>query len=111
MLLIVWQFRPAPGREAEFVHAYGTDGPWVALFRKASGYRESVLAQDASDPERFLTLDAEPSRNGRVRFKLIGSWYDDVVVVAIVSPLGSEAIDIVSVRPANKSERALYDIH
>ena len=57
MLLIVWQFRPAPGREADFVHAYGTDGPWVALFRKARGYRESVLAQDAFDPGRFLTLD------------------------------------------------------
>jgi heme-degrading monooxygenase HmoA len=57
VLLIVWQFRPAPGREAEFVRAYGTDGPWVSLFRKASGYRESVLAQDSSDPGRFLTLD------------------------------------------------------
>ncbi|WP_348649407.1 BrnT family toxin [Methylobacterium aquaticum] len=67
--------------------------------------------EEAFSFERFLTLDAEPSKTGRVRFKLIGSWYDDVVVVAIVSPLGSEAIDIVSVRPANKSERALYDIH
>jgi heme-degrading monooxygenase HmoA len=57
VLLIVWQFRPAPGREAEFVRAYGADGPWVSLFKKASGYRESVLAQDSSDPDRFLVLD------------------------------------------------------
>jgi heme-degrading monooxygenase HmoA len=57
VLLIVWQFRPAPGREAEFVRAYGADGPWVALFKKAFGYRESVLAQDSSDPGRFVVLD------------------------------------------------------
>ena len=64
MLLIVWQFRPAPGREAEFRRAYGSDGPWVSLFRKAEGYRESTLAQDTSDPDRFLVLDSwdsEPS--------------------------------------------------
>jgi heme-degrading monooxygenase HmoA len=57
VLLIVWQFRPAPGREAEFAHAYGADGPWVELFRKASGFVESALAQDSADPGRFLTLD------------------------------------------------------
>jgi heme-degrading monooxygenase HmoA len=57
VLLIVWQFRPAPGREAELAHAYGADGPWVSLFRKASGFVESALAQDSSDPGRFLTLD------------------------------------------------------
>ena len=61
--------------------------------------------------DRFITLDAEPSKTGRARFKLIGSWCDEVVVVAIVSPLGSEAIDIVSVRRANKNERALYASH
>jgi heme-degrading monooxygenase HmoA len=57
VFLIVWQFRPAPGREADFVRAYGADGPWAVLFRKGEGYRESVLAQDASDPRRFLVLD------------------------------------------------------
>ncbi|WP_298964992.1 BrnT family toxin [uncultured Methylobacterium sp.] len=66
--------------------------------------------EEAFSFERFITIDAEPSKTGRARFKLIGSWYDEVVVVVIVSPLGSEAIDIVSVRCANKNERALHAI-
>lgn len=64
--------------------------------------------EEAFSFERFITLDAEPSKTGRARFKLIACWYGEVVVVVIVSPLGSEAIDIVSVRSANKNERALY---
>ncbi|MDR7039073.1 uncharacterized DUF497 family protein [Methylobacterium sp. BE186] len=58
--------------------------------------------------ERFFTIPANPSATGRARFKLIGSWHGRTVVVAIVSPLGSEAVDIVSVRPANAKERAFY---
>jgi heme-degrading monooxygenase HmoA len=58
VLLIAWQFRPALGREAEFVVAYGSDGAWASLFRKAEGYRGTTLAQDTSDPGRFLTLDS-----------------------------------------------------
>lgn len=69
MLLIVWQFRPAPGREAEFTHAYGSEGPWVSLFRKAAGYRESTLAQDTSEPSRFLVLDWWDSESSFEAFK------------------------------------------
>jgi heme-degrading monooxygenase HmoA len=69
VLLIVWQFRPAPGREAEFVRTYGAEGPWNALFRKAEGYRESVLAEDLSDPGRFLVLDWWDSESSFDRFK------------------------------------------
>ena len=69
MLLIVWQFRPAPGRETEFVRHYGADGPWAALFRKAEGYRESVLAEDLSEPGRFLVLDCWDSESSFEGFK------------------------------------------
>ena len=58
--------------------------------------------------DRFLNIPAKPRRTGRARFKLIGLWHGDVVVVAIVSPLGSEAIDIARVRRANGKERASY---
>lgn len=58
--------------------------------------------------DRFLTITTKPSRTKRQRFKLIGSWCGEIVVVAIVSPLGSEAIDVVSVRPANAKEKASY---
>ncbi len=69
MLLIVWQFRPVPGREEDFVRAYGADGAWAALFRKAKGYRESVLAEDAADPGRFLVLDWWESESSFEAFK------------------------------------------
>ncbi|MCJ2133357.1 BrnT family toxin [Methylobacterium sp. J-026] len=59
--------------------------------------------------DRFLKIPTKQSRTGRERFKLIGAWHGVTVVVAIVSPLGSEAIDVVSVRPANTKERARYD--
>lgn len=58
--------------------------------------------------DRFLTIMIKSSRTGRKRFKLIGSWHGQTVVVAIVSPLGSEAIDVVSVRLANAKEKARY---
>jgi heme-degrading monooxygenase HmoA len=69
VFLIVWQFRPAPGREAEFVRAYGADGPWAALFRKATGYSESILAEDVSDPRRFVVLDWWDSESSFEAFK------------------------------------------
>lgn len=35
---VVWRFRPAAGREAEFVAAYGPAGDWARLFARARGY-------------------------------------------------------------------------
>ncbi|KMO10542.1 BrnT family toxin [Methylobacterium indicum] len=66
--------------------------------------------EDAFSFERFLTIDAAQSETGRARFKLIGTWYGEDVVVAIVSPFGSEATAVVSVRRANKTERAAYAV-
>ena len=53
----VWEFRVAPGREAEFVAAYGPAGAWAALFRRAEGYVETLLLQDRAVPGRFVTVD------------------------------------------------------
>ena len=47
--VIVWEFLPAPGRHSDFEAAYGVDGPWVALFRRAPGYLGSELAADRFD--------------------------------------------------------------
>nr|WP_137829753.1 BrnT family toxin [Methylobacterium sp. L1A1] len=66
--------------------------------------------EDAFSFDRFLSLPTQPSRiTGRERFKLLGSWREETVVIVIVSPLGTEAIDIVSIRRANPKERAAYD--
>lgn len=65
--------------------------------------------ETAFSVDRFLTRPAKPSRTGRERFLLIGRWNGEVVVAAVISPLGSEAVSMVSVRRASKTESAAYD--
>lgn len=59
--------------------------------------------------DRFLSRPAKSSRTGRERFLLIGTWGGETVVAVIVSPLGSEATSLVSVRRASRTERLAYD--
>ncbi len=66
---------------------------------------------DAFDAETALFLPTKPSRNGRERFMLVGAWNGLLVVAVIVSPLGTQGLDIVSLRPASPKERAAYDSH
>ena len=61
---------------------------------------------NAFDIEAAIAAEAKPGRDGRSRFKLIGLWNQTTVVVAIVSPLGSEALALISLRPANRKEKA-----
>ncbi|MGI4765498.1 MAG: BrnT family toxin [Janthinobacterium lividum] len=53
-------------------------------------------------------FEAYVSRTGRTRFAPIGWLRGELVVVAIVSPLGSEALSLVSLRFAKSKERTLY---
>ncbi len=55
-----------------------------------------------------IRFPAYPSRTGRTRFGLIGWFRGQSVVVAIVSPLGSEASSLVSFRLARTTERERY---
>lgn len=67
---------------------------------------------DASfDAETALFLPTYPSRNGRVRYLLIGDWGGVLIVAVVVSPLGTQGLDIVSIRPASPKERDAYDRH
>ncbi|MCJ2107033.1 BrnT family toxin [Methylobacterium sp. E-041] len=59
--------------------------------------------------DRYLSCETTPSRTGRKRNLLIGTWRGEAVVVVIISPLGNEACDVVSVRHASEKERAAYD--
>lgn len=58
---------------------------------------------------RILALSAHPSRTGRSRLKLICMLGDAGIVVAIVSPLGSEAISVLSLRRVGPTERRFYE--
>jgi heme-degrading monooxygenase HmoA len=65
----VWQYHVAPGREAEFEDYYGSSGPWVALFRRAPGYLETVLLRDVAHPEEYVSFDRWRSTEDYARFR------------------------------------------
>ena len=54
--------------------------------------------------DRFAALPSKPSATGRIRYRFVGLMKGSPVV-AVVSPLGTEALSILSLRPANARER------
>jgi heme-degrading monooxygenase HmoA len=64
----VWEFVVAPGREQEFLAAYGPSGAWARLFRQATGYLETLLLRDQAVPGRFLTVDCWSSQDAHNAF-------------------------------------------
>lgn len=58
--------------------------------------------------EWYVILPAKRSRTGRARERFVG-MLNGALVSTVVSPLGSEALSVVSIRPASDGERAVYD--
>ena len=49
-------------------------------------------------------------RSGHNERSMALGWLEDELIVAVVfQPLGSEAVSVISMRPASKSERRLHD--
>jgi quinol monooxygenase YgiN len=65
----VWEFRVTPECVADFERAYGPDGGWARLFRRAEGCLRTELLCDFGDPCRFITLDNWRSRADYERFQ------------------------------------------
>lgn len=55
-------------------------------------------------PEFFLTAHVEPAKDGRVL--AIGEFDGVTVIVVVFRPLGSEAVSVISMRPASQKERS-----
>jgi heme-degrading monooxygenase HmoA len=55
-----WEFEVSPGHRDKFVATYGSDGPWVQLFRQGAGYLGTELIEVA--PTRWVTVDRWTSR-------------------------------------------------
>lgn len=53
----VWEYRIHAHAVREFLEAYGPEGTWVQLFRKAPGYVGTRLLQDLQELDRYLTID------------------------------------------------------
>ncbi len=72
--------------------------------------REANLAKHGMD---FATLTVEffegstvyPAKEGR--YLAIGELNGQIIVAVVFKPLGSEALSVVSMRPASKKERSL----
>ena len=67
---------------------------------------------DLADAEVFdwdtaLVVPGHPGRDGRARFRAIGRLGGELVVV-VFSPLGTEAISVISMRRASRKERKLH---
>ena len=65
-------------------------------------------ARDRFEWETALIIPTYPGRDGRERFIAIG-WLDDQLRVLVFGPLGTEAVSAISLRPASRKERRLYD--
>ncbi len=64
----VWELRVTPTAQADFEFNYGPSGSWVALFRKAPGYIETLLLHDSADPLRYVTVDHWESKDAHDAF-------------------------------------------
>ena len=62
---------------------------------------------ESFDWETALVVPGHADKNGRSRFRAIG-WFGDDLVTLVFSPLGAEAISIISLRPASRAERKLH---
>jgi heme-degrading monooxygenase HmoA len=65
----VWEVQVMPEAVDEFRRLYGTEGPWVELFRRSPGYVGSLLLEDRETPGRYLTVDRWQSEAAFLAFK------------------------------------------
>jgi heme-degrading monooxygenase HmoA len=57
MHIIIWEFAVRGTHIQEFTSAYGSNGDWANLFRRAEGYLGTQLLRSSREPDIFLTLD------------------------------------------------------
>lgn len=67
--IAIWKFTVAADRVPEFVRAYGPDGIWAELFRRAEGYLSTRLVQDQHDRGVFVTVDSWTSQEAYTAFR------------------------------------------
>lgn len=71
--------------------------------------RQTNLAKHAMDfaeldPTFFAEALVAPTRDGR--FVAVGRFRGEVIIVVVFRPLGSEALSVISMRPASRKERS-----
>jgi uncharacterized DUF497 family protein len=83
---------------------------WDEPKRKANIATHGLDLADAElfDWETAIVLRGHSGAGGRRRFRAIGRLGNDVVTL-VFSPLGTEAVSVISLRPASRAERMRYD--
>lgn len=69
MHVILWEFTIKPESQQAFLRAYGPNGDWATLFRKAEGYKGTELLQSEA-PNTFVTIDRWDTSEDFERFKV-----------------------------------------
>ncbi len=69
MVEIFYRYRVHPSQRAAFEHAYGQDGPWVALFSRHPGYRRTRLFRHKRERDVYVTIDVWESKEAYDRFR------------------------------------------
>jgi heme-degrading monooxygenase HmoA len=107
--VIVWMFRPRPGRAAEFEWEYGPDGSWAALFRGAPGYLGTDLLCAADASGWYLTVDRWESSAAYEAFRVARQSEYDALDRACGGMTASEERvgDYVRVEPPAEPARGL----
>jgi uncharacterized DUF497 family protein len=82
---------------------------WDEPKRQANLVTHGLDLADAEsfDWETALVAPGHADKSGRPRFRAIGRLGNDLVTL-VFSPLGAEAISVISLRPASRAERKLY---
>lgn len=57
MHIIVWEFTVREQHIQQFISAYGSNGDWASLFRRAEGFLGTQLLRSSREPNTFLTMD------------------------------------------------------
>ena len=70
MFCYIWEFQVNPLKIDEFESAYGPDGVWTRLFKKAPEYIRTDLLKDPVQTNRYLTVDYWVDRQAYKRFSL-----------------------------------------
>lgn len=66
---VIWEFEVQPANREGFEAAYGSDGPWVDLFKEADGFLGTLLLRGKERPGHYLSHDRWQSREAYEAFK------------------------------------------
>lgn len=69
MYWIVWAYDVKPDQVRSFERAYGPDGDWVRLFRRAPGFESTELRRESDRVTRYFTVDRWRTRADYRRFR------------------------------------------